>query len=405
MKLLIYYIYSRHVQERWKRLVDLQRELLPEWDALPKVFVVDRGSDPGIPGTRVEIDLFDENGHVLFSRAKNAAIDAAVGLGAEWLLDCDVDSLLIRTPNQFPPTGYGCVPVYMASESDHDAAIRKYAQNLQVSFEGSSRFLTRRDVFSRFRYDDSFWGYGGEDLDYHENVLAPAGFHGSATDARAIHLWHRREPLERPGNIEIYRRRKQSLGDPLISRAVREGEAIQGWMSSEELQWLARRAYESNVVVEVGSWKGRSTKAMAVATPGVVYAVDHWKGAANPADATTLEVRERGSEAVRNEFFTNLSSEIKSGKVVAVEQDSSKAAAQLASILRGRGADFVFIDGDHEYPSVRRDIESFLPLVRRRGRVSGHDLAPGFEGVEKAVREFIPDYSSAVGSIWQKVVL
>jgi len=44
-----------------------------------------------------------------------------------------------------------------------------------------------------------------------------------------------------------------------ISRA----DKIQGWMEIEELRWLAETAKMHSNICEIGSWKGRSTRAMA----------------------------------------------------------------------------------------------------------------------------------------------
>ena len=50
--------------------------------------------------------------------------------------------------------------------------------------------------------------------------------------------------------------------------------------------------------------------------------------------------------------------------------------------------DFVWIDGDHEYEQVKRDIKNYLPLVRKGGFIGGHDYgSPDYTGVKKAVDE------------------
>jgi predicted O-methyltransferase YrrM len=43
----------------------------------------------------------------------------------------------------------------------------------------------------------------------------------------------------------------------------------------------------------------------------------------------------------------------------------------------GSSVDFVFIDGDHRYDGVRRDFESYAPLVRPGGLIAIHDIVPG----------------------------
>jgi len=60
--------------------------------------------------------------------------------------------------------------------------------------------------------------------------------------------------------------------------------------------------------------------------------------------------------------------------------------------------DFVFIDADHSYEGVRDDIADWTPKVRAGGWVMGHDFAPEFPGVEKAVTEAFGRHVVPVGS-------
>lgn len=49
--------------------------------------------------------------------------------------------------------------------------------------------------------------------------------------------------------------------------------------------------------------------------------------------------------------------------------------------------DYVFIDGNHDYEYVKRDIENFYPLIRKGGFICGHDI--GLASVQKALNEFL----------------
>src|ERR1700722_13099078 len=55
-------------------------------------------------------------------------------------------------------------------------------------------------------------------------------------------------------------------------------ETVTGWMAPSELQYLASLAEKSRCIAEIGSWKGRSTSVLAQHTPGIVVAVDTWRG-------------------------------------------------------------------------------------------------------------------------------
>lgn len=169
--------------------------------------------------------------------------------------------------------------------------------------------------------------------------------------------------------------------------AVDAAQRVDGYMSLDELRWLAERAQESKVIVEIGSWKGRSTKALAMATAGTVYAVDNWKGTRG-GDATGVEADAKGREAIFGEFLQNLQSEIESGKVVVVNVDHENAMEKLA-FLKDK-TDMVFIDGAHDEASVRRDIENFSALLKTGGVLCGHDFCGDHPGVCAAVSALCP---------------
>lgn len=207
--MLIYYIVARNCEERLWRTIRFQRRVLPQWDAIPKVFIVEHGVRTGVPGVpTVRLELFDQDGLFLFSKAKNAAIDYAVRHEEDWLLDCDADTAILKLPQQMPWTGYGCMRIHFAKEEETQADVLSMRDKGRLNLQGSSRFLTRRDVFTKHRYHEGFAGYGGEDLDYHETVLATNGVHQSPTDAIGVHFWHpmKNRPMNDPTLRQLRKR-------------------------------------------------------------------------------------------------------------------------------------------------------------------------------------------------------
>lgn len=141
-----------------------------------------------------------------------------------------------------------------------------------------------------------------------------------------------------------------------ITRAL----ATDGFMDSLELMWLAEEASHRQRIVEVGSYLGRSTRAMADNTQGVVYAIDDWIG---PRD-WYLEKEER--RALLQLFFNNVSDLLGEGKVKAIQTDHDSCPSDLYP-------DMVFIDGDHGYGSVVRDITFWRNQLPNGGLLCGHD--------------------------------
>lgn len=164
-----------------------------------------------------------------------------------------------------------------------------------------------------------------------------------------------------------------------------------GWMPVPDLTYLAEIASKSQTIVEIGSWKGRSTLAFACNTPGTVYAVDTWKG--TEQQGTELSQHEEGW--LLEEFKLNTAG---LDNIVICEGPS----VEMAKVYAGPEIDVVFIDGYHTYEGVRDDILSWSPMLRPGGILCGHDYVPPYwEGLLRAVREFVPKFRVVPGTmIW-----
>lgn len=171
-----------------------------------------------------------------------------------------------------------------------------------------------------------------------------------------------------------------------------QDKGIPGWMTAVELDFLFKQAKKVDSVLEVGSWKGRSTHALLSGCKGVVTAVDHFEGSADKADATNKIGKD---EDVLSQFkknvgdFTNLS----------VCQMSS---SQAETLLKNEMFDMVFIDAEHTYEGVKKDIELWKPHAKKI--LCGHDYQSGWPGVIKAVDEMIGKPDGVYGSIWYKLI-
>lgn len=64
---------------------------------------------------------------------------------------------------------------------------------------------------------------------------------------------------------------------------------------------------------------------------------------------------------------------------------------EAAKQIEDESLDFVFIDADHSYEGVIRDVSAWAPKVRKGGYVMGHDIH--FDTVKKAVVELYGENS------------
>jgi predicted O-methyltransferase YrrM len=157
---------------------------------------------------------------------------------------------------------------------------------------------------------------------------------------------------------------------------LERAEAIEGWMTPPELAFLQALVLTlpfGSTVVELGSWKGRSTVAICEALASRearAVAVDTFSGdnlRAGAFDQSMLDV-----------FRANTAS---FDFLETVVGDSAESAGRFPDA----SVDLVFVDADHSYDAVRRDIRAWAPKLRPGGLLSGHDW--GWIGVSVAVRE------------------
>jgi len=160
-------------------------------------------------------------------------------------------------------------------------------------------------------------------------------------------------------------------------------------MSPEELAWLAEQARTHTQIAEIGSWRGRSTAALADNTPGTVFAIDTWEGSKETDFDPGFQAG--GAEWLWQEFLRNRADNVRWARMASVE-----AARWFAG--QGETFDMIFIDGAHDYESVKEDIAAWRPLLAPGGLFCGHDYWPDGE-VTRAVNDTISAHAAA-GSIW-----
>ena len=163
---------------------------------------------------------------------------------------------------------------------------------------------------------------------------------------------------------------------------------VEGWTSQKELNFLHNVAGEMETIVEIGSWKGRSTRALLSGTKGTVYAVDHFLGSKGEEE----QHKEAKEDVIYNQFLAN-NGQYKNLKVL--RMSSAEAVKQFAD----KSVDMVFIDGEHTYEGVKEDIKLWLPKAKKI--ICGHDYCDAWAGVKKAVEENFTDFSKE-DSIWIK---
>lgn len=163
------------------------------------------------------------------------------------------------------------------------------------------------------------------------------------------------------------------------------------WFSPESCDAVAGLvrsvSHLSGRIVEVGSWQGRSTCALAnAAYPEVVHAVDTWAG--SPGEVSAVLARGRDVFA---EFAANVEAGT-AGNVAAHRMGWRDYFAADVSPVK-----FVFIDAEHSFVEVRDNVAAALPLMVPGGVVCGDDAH--HPPVHRAVLDVFPN-AERVASLW-----
>ena len=127
-------------------------------------------------------------------------------------------------------------------------------------------------------------------------------------------------------------------------------------------------------MVEIGSYQGESTTLFAhIFKPNELYSVDPFVNGYDDCDGSSTgdftNVIHNFNERIKHFPCIKHIRDFSYGAVTQFEDDS---------------LDFVYVDGDHTYDGVIRDIKLYLPKIKSGGFIAGHDL--GKETVTKAIR-------------------
>lgn len=141
---------------------------------------------------------------------------------------------------------------------------------------------------------------------------------------------------------------------------------------------MVQRFPSGSHFVEIGSWKGMSAAFMGVelinSGKDIKFdCIDIWAEEAYVKENTIIDGKvvhqDLFGEQLYNTFLNNIAPV--RHVINPIRKDSVAAAADYAD----GSLDFVFVDGDHSYEGVKRDIIAWLPKMKPNSVFAGHDYA------------------------------
>jgi precorrin-6B methylase 2 len=151
-----------------------------------------------------------------------------------------------------------------------------------------------------------------------------------------------------------------------ILKRIDIAESNTAYSDLQALFLAARDSRGNGSIVEIGAYKGKSTIALAsgskMARREKVFSID-------PHSGGTLEI-----------FRKNIAKSGLSGQVITLVADSRAGREKFEGLIR-----LIFIDGLHDYDSVKADIELWKDRVIDGGILAFHDY--NYSTVHQAVKE------------------
>ncbi len=143
---------------------------------------------------------------------------------------------------------------------------------------------------------------------------------------------------------------------------------VPGWLTAAEgtsLFEAARGVCCADAIVEIGSFKGRSTLCLASGARSGhgarVFAID-------PHQGNREHRRQFGPIDTSSDFVRNIEAAGLANIVAPVRDSSVNVAARF-----DRPVSLLFVDGDHRLSAMREDLGRWLPFVRDGGTIGVHD--------------------------------
>lgn len=148
---------------------------------------------------------------------------------------------------------------------------------------------------------------------------------------------------------------------------------IEGWLTEKEaygLYNIASKLGKKAVIVEIGSWKGKSTYCIAKGLKnGMIYAIDPFN-AEGEEGSKDIYQQNKGEVPLLDQFISKMKQLGVIEKIKDLKGYSNEFVEQVGPV------DFLFIDGDHSIEGCKYDFENYSQKLKPGGYLAFHDFYP-----------------------------
>ncbi|HAX74757.1 MAG TPA: hypothetical protein DCY88_02705 [Cyanobacteria bacterium UBA11372] len=176
---------------------------------------------------------------------------------------------------------------------------------------------------------------------------------------------------------------------------VAEWNQIKGWFDLAQaiaLQTYVKQLSPGSTKVELGSFQGRSSVAIAAVLPpdSILYCVDRFQGSVEHKkwnlDLSNLLAA----------FTANIERFGVKDKIRPIPMSTTAAAEQF----QPESIDLLLVDAAHDYDSVKSDLKAWYPKLKSGAYLFCDDYQPEWPGVMRAVKSVGLEGNLITGSLW-----
>ena len=156
-------------------------------------------------------------------------------------------------------------------------------------------------------------------------------------------------------------------------------------------QFIAMICPEATKGAEIGVWRGKTSLALLQRLPRLeLVMVDPWEVPEKGDSYYDSDKTSRYDKEKFDQAYQQVKEKVQARNAIIERMTSCEASQKYDDY----SFDFVFIDGDHSYEGVKRDIHLWKPKVKPGGWLIGHDYYhhSGMDDVRRAVSELLPSH-------------
>lgn len=174
------------------------------------------------------------------------------------------------------------------------------------------------------------------------------------------------------------------------SKVIQEVMKIGGLFTENDslsLYRLSKQASRNGKILELGSYRGRSSNAIGHAlkdTDRILYCIDTW----TTFDLDEIAKIDPTAAPIAKSYYTVFEDFLKNTSWFASQQRVMRGSVkEYSDLLPSKFFDVIFIDASHDYPNGCFDISVALRCLKPGGIICGHDYWMDFPGLIEAVKE------------------